>query len=297
MRARMTELCEALAQMELRLKGGESLTSALRKMPPLRASPDVIEAWEQLREPLLRGESSALPSIGHFKDYLRLQGRLRKLIRQKTFRPKAQATLALVLSLLFVVLSWTFLGAGAFANGATLIAAAFMILTSFVWMKAIERKFLATFWFSEWNFWLLKLSLTMSWGRTLAGAIRECPAPIVSSNWPLPLKKSVKEFQQKIAEARIEDWNKASPSQGHEESQAHFHLTWLATMAASGHPLAQTLREMAGQSLRSFEEDLNERAQRAELWLLLPLFLLNLPAFLILEFGPIFGLLQRGLAD
>lgn len=291
----MTELFHALTQLELRLQSGESFSSALRTMPSLRAPAEIIEAWEALRDSSTRGEVSALQGIGHFKEYLRLQTRLTKLIQQKTFRPKAQAVLALGLSLLFLGLARVFLGPAALGDGALPLTALSLIVASFGWMKKIEKDFLASLWFNEWNFWLLKLSLGMSWGRTLAGALRDCPPPGTSTRWPRCLRQSLRDFQEKILSARIEEWRSPPLSNRNEESQALFQLGWLARMAASGHPMAGPLREMAQYSLLNFEETLNERAQRNELYLLLPLFLLNLPAFLMLEFGPIFALLRRGL--
>jgi hypothetical protein len=154
-------------------------------------------------------------------------------------------------------------------------------------MKQLQKTFLSSLWNCDWYFFLQELSLSLSWGRTLASSLRSVNP--TKPSWPLPLRRAFKKLQNEVFVAQ-ELSSLTVKAREADLEEAFLQLNWIIALHNRGHPLAEPLAELSRRGLEDFEKEIDAKAEKLEFKMLLPLFLLSFPAFLALLLTPALSL-------
>lgn len=288
----LEDLCAQLEVVQLRVASGQTLSQSLRDMPRADCPRKLAETWVRLRELMQGGRLSVETGLQAFTAQLRLQHELRSKLQEKTLIPKMQFYLILLSALAFALSSFYLyppeLRPSTFLYGLALG----LFGGAYLWVRWEFHNFHARLWFSDWLFFLGKVRAQMQWGQTLNAALKESLADGIPSEFPSVLRHNLESFFEKCRQGRPEDFKikKAPRTHDAELRRAFLELHIFADLERQGQSCGTFIGRSLELSLKSFDQKLSLQSQTLSLRLLLPLFILCVPAFLILIFGP---LLQR----
>lgn len=283
-------LIDALERLRLRLQCGHALTQALSRLPDIKAPIDVCQEWSELRELMASGKVSAAGAVTSFIKTLRLKTELRQLVHQKSFGARAQGVLISVLAMMFLLAAYFLFPATVQPSAELSVIAAALVGIGAVWMQLLLRRFEHALWFADWVLFLARLASALKWGHMLAPALEMSQASRTGKDWPPVVQTRLECLQTRLrAHHPINDPDILSNTEKYER-KALEHLEWLETSFVAGQPLSELLEAFTSSALDSFKHDLNVRAEKLGLYMLAPLFVCDLPAFLLLLLGPLLRL-------
>ncbi len=289
----LNKLADCLDLVLLRLRTGSTLQNSLQELPNLKATDKISLEWVKIREQIKAGEIPADQSIKSFSKNLRLQQKTMELLQEKTLMPRFQSYVISILSiLLFCIAEFSFPQNLRPDLNESLLAA-ILILLSALTIHRMMKHFEATLWLSEWIMWLSQIRSSLAWGHTLASAMSKS----VDQNF---LKTLPKALATRLNELKLFcTQGECHPQKIIEKDscicEAMEHLAWIQKLIEEGRPIGDLIDEILKHLGPAFERRLSKSAQLLSLKILAPLFLLSLPAFMILLFAPLLRNLSQGI--
>lgn len=284
----LNTLIDALEQVLIRVRCGNTLTQAVSDMPSIEAEERWCYQWKDLRDRILNGEIAA-ESIEALIAHLRLVSKIESLKIQKTQGPRMQARLIIALAIGFALISSFLFPPDMRPSGIMILTSWGLIALGHAWMRRELGRSGRIFWFADWLGFLAHLSAAVAWGQTLGSALQKTLEGHLHDSWPADLKRTTLLFFdacRNFEPLPPETWRIPALC-SREERLAREQLRWIYELQSRGQPLAGTLDSFVKNSMEGLERRLTIEAEKLSLKLLAPLFLTYLPSFLLTLFGPI----------
>lgn len=282
-------ICE-LNILKNRLDSGESIIQCLGTMGiPLSGNIEFLEKWKKLSYLMMEGRILPAKAVSQFVEMLENRNRLIQLVNQKTLSPRIQAYLSI--GIIFVLIfSSQFLFPDTLKPSFTVLSISLSLsLISTFFMHKLLKRFLNQLYFLEWISFLRSLSLSLQCGMTLPAALLENTPPQETLKlWP-------KNLTNKISLDYLEKYDDFHREKSNSESKLWEIAVrvWknLCKNYRDGHPQVELISKLSQLQENEFKNWILTSSDKLSYLLLLPLFLLSVPAVLILLFAPLLSAL------
>ncbi len=282
-------ICE-LNILKNRLDSGESIIQCLGTMGiPLSGNLEFLEKWKKLSSLMMEGRILPAKGVSQFVEMLEDRNRLIQLVNQKTLSPRIQAYLSIGI-IFILIFSSQFIFPDTLKPSFLILSISLCLsaLSTF-FMQILLKRFLNQLYFLEWISFLRSLSLSLQCGMTLPAALLENkPAPETLRLWPIHLTK-------KVSIDFLENYDVF-----HREKSKSYSKLWelaervwnsLCKNYRDGLPQVELISKLSQLQENEFKNWILTSSDKLSYLLLLPLFLLSVPAVLILLFAPLIGAL------
>ena len=264
-----------------RLEAGESLYQCLSSMGiPLVAPPNIKKKFLKLAQLMLEGRTPSSSTVKAFSEQLENEKKLLQLVEQKTLSPKIQTFVIAILSGLLIISSYCLFPIQLKISLSVLTIALMMSGASLYTMQMIIKSFEKKLYFLEWIFFLRSLQLSLKCGLSLHSAVYENFPTIQNtkkiSSFYLSKIKSLQIISTLETDKKNSLWMLGS-------------RTWntLLDCQEKGLPLTEMLDRSLVFQEEQFKAWILKKSEEISYILLIPLFFLSLPSFLIILLAPL----------
>lgn len=276
-------LCE-LNILKNRLDAGESIIQSLQTMGvPLSGDQEFLSRWKKLSYLMMEGRVLPAKAVAEFTKQLESKNKLLQLSQQKTISPRIQAYLSASIVFLLILCSILMFPEALKPSFLVLSLSLSLSALSLFCMRKMLKHFEKELSFLDWISFLRSLSLSLECGMTLPHALKEnTPALEITRSWP---KEIVKKITLDFLESNLE-----SPHFHHRsELWRMAERSWMTLCRnyQCGLPQLNILQKLSDLQEEEFKNWLQIKSEKLSYALLLPLFLLSVPAILVILFAPL----------
>ena len=272
-------LIHNLEKIRIRLKCGQSFDQACSDLPRwIDCRQQDYWEWIGIKKLMLTGDVQISQFIDLFIEKLSSEKEIVDEKNELIFSCVWQSRAALILSLLLLVMRLTSLEKCSFT--AILLAGILLIVGHLVSKKILDNfheKISALSW---WRF-LKFCQFSLSSGNMFAKAVREYRLRFPNDDWPDDLNIAV-DLQK---ECESKKGQKASQTSIWALSKTQWNF--MLQLDREGSSMSSVIESFSASFFQEFKKNMKRSAQNCSIYLLVPLFLFYVPAYLVLLLEPI----------
>ena len=282
-------LCE-LNILRNRLESGDSIFQCLSTMgAPLPQKPWLREHWNRVAKLMLDGRILPAKAVTDLTQQLDTLKKLQDLVAQKTLSPKIQGILSFGLILLISLSSFWLFPVELRPTGLILAISLALSFVGGSFMAIALQRLTRKLCFLDWIAFQRSLCLSLQCGTSLRSALVEnFPTEAVLSQWPEEISASLANLTEKpLLRAKL-------PVKITSPLWQLGNRSWQTVVRQyeRGLPLNEMVRRLSELQEYEFRVWIQVESEKLGYLLLIPLFLFNLPAVLILLFAPLLSVFR-----